>query len=168
MGQLIDDLLNLSRVTRSELVYDMVDLSQLVLLIMNDFQQLDPGRRVELELVDGAMAKADRRLIRVVLENLLGNAWKFSKNRPVTQIGFGIGESDGEAFYFISDNGVGFDMMYADKLFKPFQRLHSMTEFAGTGIGLASVKRIINRHGGRTWVESAVDKGTTFYFTITE
>lgn len=168
MGQLIDDLLNLSRVTRSELVYDMVDLSQLVLLIMNDFQQLDPGRRVELELIDGAMAKADRRLIRVVLENLLGNAWKFSKNRPVTKIEFGIGESDGEAFYFISDNGVGFDMMYAPKLFKPFQRLHSMTEFAGTGIGLASVQRIINRHGGRTWVESAVDKGTTFYFTLTE
>lgn len=168
MGQLIDDLLNLSRVTRSELIYNMVDLSQMARLVMDEFRQLDSDRQVEFTTVNGAVAKADRRLIRVVMENLLGNAWKFSKNRPLTKIEFGIGQNDTEAYYFIADNGVGFDMNYAHKLFKPFQRLHGVTEFAGTGIGLASVQRIISRHGGRVWVESEVDKGTTFYFTLVE
>lgn len=168
MGQLINALLNFSSLSKSEIKPETVNLSEIARSIAVDLQRGDPDRKVQLQMAEGVECTGDPRLLRVVLENLLGNAWKFSKNTQVTQIEFGIGERDGEAFYFISDNGVGFDMAYAHKLFKPFQRLHGITEFTGTGIGLASVQRIINRHGGRVWVESSLEKGSTFYFTLTE
>ena len=165
MGQLIDDLLNLSMVTRSQLTYDMVDLSCMARAITQELQLLEPQRRVEFEIADCVVAKVDRRLFRVVLENLLHNAWKFSSGEPCTRIAFGVGD-EGETTYYVRDNGVGFDMIYAPKLFRPFQRLHGMTEFAGTGVGLASVERIIARHGGRVWVDAKEGEGATFYFTL--
>ncbi|ABQ25487.1 PAS domain S-box protein [Geotalea uraniireducens] len=166
MGQLIDDLLNLSMVTRSQLTYDMVDLSHLARDIAQEFLLLEPDRRVEFEIADGVMAKADRRLIRSALENMLHNAWKFSSREQCTRIEFGVDTSEGDHIYYVRDNGVGFDMIYAHKLFRPFQRLHGMTEFVGTGVGLASVQRIVARHGGRVWVEAEPGKGATFFFTL--
>lgn len=166
MGQLIDDLLNLSMVTRSQLTYDMVDLSHLAGNIAQEFLLLEPDRRVEFEIADGVMAKVDRRLIRGALENLLHNAWKFSSGEPCARIEFGVSASEGDTIYYVRDNGVGFDMIYAHKLFRPFQRLHGMTEFVGTGVGLASVQRIVARHGGRIWAEAEPGKGATFFFTL--
>jgi light-regulated signal transduction histidine kinase (bacteriophytochrome) len=166
MGQLIDDLLNLSRVTRGEMRRETVDLSGLAQMIASEIQQREPERHVEFIIAEGLVAKGDARLLRVVLENLVGNAWKFTAKHPRARIEFGVTLHKGKRAYFVRDDGVGFDIAYADKLFGAFQRLHSVTEFEGTGIGLATVQRIIHRHGGRVWGEGEPGQGATFYFTL--
>ena len=168
MAQLIDDLLNLARVTRTEMRYEAVDLGAMAKSVLADLQSGDPQRRVECVVGEDVIGHGDSRLLRVVLENLLGNAWKFTMNKPRARIELGMSRQDGAPVYFVRDDGPGFDMAYVDKLFGTFQRLHAATEFPGTGIGLASVRRIIQRHGGRTWAEGAVDKGATFSFTLSE
>jgi PAS domain S-box-containing protein len=166
MAVLIDDLLKLSQVTRSEMRLDNVDMSSLAHSIAESIQKSAPERRVTFLIQDGLTAKGDRNLLERVLVNLIENAWKFSSSQPETRIEFGSREIDGKPTYFVRDNGVGFDMTYVDKLFGAFQRLHSTKEFPGTGIGLATVQRIIHRHGGRVWAEGEVNKGATFYFTL--
>lgn len=166
MAELIDDLLELSRVGRADLRRGPVDLSHLARQIVAELQK-GSDRQVEIVLQEALLADADRRLIRVALENLLGNSWKFTANAPNPRIDFGREARDGrDDVYFVRDNGAGFDMTYAGKLFRPFQRLHSDADFAGTGIGLATVHRIVDRHGGRVWAEGAVGQGATFYFTL--
>jgi PAS domain S-box-containing protein len=166
MGQLIDDLLKLSRVTRSEMNRERINLSSMVKTIARNLGKQHPERPAEFIVADGLTAFGDERLLSVALENLFANAWKFSENSSRIVIEFGtIEKNEGRAF-FVKDNGVGFDMTYASKLFNPFQRLHRMEEFPGTGIGLATVKRIVTRHGGRVWIESEINKGTTVYFTL--
>lgn len=166
MGRLIDDLLTLSRTVRSEMHRQKINLSQLVIGIADELKMRDPNRTVEFVVDPNLYATCDLGLVRVVLENLLANAWKFSQKRSDAKIEFKSMIKDGEVVFCVSDNGVGFDMAFANKLFLPFQRLHSPDEFEGTGIGLAIVHRVIERHGGRVWAESAVGKGTTFYFTL--
>jgi len=166
MAALIDDLLNLTRVTRHEMRRETVDMSGLAWMIAQDLKQRDPGRKVEFVIAEGVRAHGDAHLLRVVLENLIGNAWKFTRKHSTARIEFGVKEQESKAAYFVRDDGAGFDMAYADKLFGPFQRLHGMTEFEGTGIGLATVQRTIHRHGGRVWAESAVEQGAIFYFTL--
>lgn len=167
MGALIDDLLTLSRVTRSEMRRRQVDLSALAKEILAELTHTQPEREVELAIAPGLIANGDAQLLRVVLENLLNNAWKFTSARLHTRIEFGaILQEDAKVAYFVRDNGAGFDMAYSNKLFGAFQRLHTTTQFAGTGIGLATVARIIHRHGGRVWAEGVVEKGATFYFTL--
>jgi light-regulated signal transduction histidine kinase (bacteriophytochrome) len=166
MAQLIDDLLNLSRVTRADMKMEAVDLSAMARTVAEALQATEPERTAEFAIQPGMTAQGDPRLLRVVLNNLLGNAWKYSGTRPQTRIEVGRSEQNGRAIYCVRDNGVGFDMAYADKLFGVFQRLHSGSEFPGTGIGLATVQRIIHRHGGRIWAEGAVGRGATFYFTL--
>ena len=166
MGQLIDDLLNLSRLTRREMHREAVDLSELAERIATRLRQAQAERQVEFVVVNDLIVQGDRTLLQVVLENLLGNAWKFTGTHPRARIEFGVAEVEGQPAYFVRDNGVGFDMAYADKLFGAFQRLHTVEEFPGTGIGLATVQRIVHRHGGRVWAEGAVEQGATFYFTL--
>jgi PAS domain S-box-containing protein len=166
MGQLINDLLNLSRVSRGLLKRATVDLSSVASTVVNDLRDQDPQRIVTVEITPDLHANCDAQLLRVVLTNLIGNAWKFTGKREQACIEFGASANDDVVAYFVRDNGAGFDMAYASQLFAPFQRLHQATEFAGTGIGLATVQRIINRHGGRILAESFVDKGATFYFTL--
>lgn len=166
MGLLIDDLLSLSRVTRSEMKPEAVNLSALAGTIAVELQKTQPERQVEFAIAAGLTAKGDARLLRVALENLLGNAWKYTSKHPLARIEFGVTPKDGTQVYFVRDDGAGFDMAYADKLFAPFQRLHSPGEFPGSGIGLATVQRIIHRHGGGIWAEGEVGKGATFYFTL--
>lgn len=168
MGQLIDDLLSLSRVSRSELNREAVDLSTLAREVFDPLRESDPARRVEVEIQPGVAAWGDARLLRVVLENLLGNAWKYTARTPEAHIAFGTAEANGDHAFFVRDDGAGFDMNYVGKLFHPFQRLHAREEFEGSGIGLATVRRIVQRHGGKVWAEGAVDKGATFYFTLGE
>ena len=166
MGALIDDLLLLSRITRDEMSPTRVDLTALARSVVDELRAGEPQRKVEFE-TDGVLpAKGDARLLRIALVNLLGNAWKFTRQRQPAHITFGGETRDGEAVFFVKDDGVGFDMRYAQKLFGAFQRLHNMSEFEGTGIGLATVQRIVHRHGGRVWAESEVGKGTTLYFTL--
>jgi two-component system NtrC family sensor kinase len=164
MGELIDDLLELSRVGRAELRRAPIDLSAMARHVTEELQQTEPARNARIVIADGVIAFADRRLILVLLENLLGNAWKFSAGVAETVIQFGTIEK--EKVYFVSDNGAGFDMAYADRLFAPFQRFHSHAQFAGTGVGLATVFRIVDRHGGRIWAESAVNQGSSFFWTL--
>ncbi|MBF2066038.1 MAG: HAMP domain-containing protein [Calothrix sp. C42_A2020_038] len=171
MQQMIQDLLLFSRAGRDEINLQNVDLSRIVNNISQDLLAAEPERQVEFFISEGVTAVADRRLIYYVLENLIGNAWKYTKNVENARIEFGIVEhQDGNTslspIYFVRDNGAGFNMKYSDKLFLPFQRLHSEVEFEGNGIGLATVKRIINRHEGKIWAEAAVSKGATFYFTL--
>ncbi len=166
MAQLIDDLLNLSRVTRSEMHRETVDLSALAQDIAAELHKTQPERALEWVVAEGVMAQGDARLLRIVLENLLGNAWKFTGKQAEARVEFGVTDKEGETVYFVRDNGAGFDMAYVDRLFGAFQRLHAMTEFAGTGIGLATVARIIHRHGGRVWAESAPQQGAVFFFTL--
>ncbi len=166
MGQLIDDLLNLSRVSRSELHREPVDLSGLAGNVVAELRTTDPQRDVTLRISEGLKADGDPHLLRVVLANLLGNAWKYTSKQPHATIEFGLNRDNGHSSFFVRDDGVGFDMQYVDKLFAPFQRLHGMTEFPGTGIGLATVQRVIHRHGGRIWVQAEVNKGATFHFTL--
>jgi len=166
MSRLIDDLMNLSRIARMELRRERVDLSRVALEVIAELQEGDPQRAVHVRVTPGLSAHADRGLMQIVLANLLGNAWKFTVKRPGPAISFGTTQRDGAAWYFVRDNGAGFDMKRADKLFAPFQRLHDDQEFAGTGIGLALVQRIVHRHGGAVAAESAEGEGTTIYFTL--
>jgi PAS domain S-box-containing protein len=166
MGVLIDDLLGLSRVTRREMVLEDVDLSAVARRIVERFQQEQPERSVEFAIADGLRAQADPGLLEIVLDNLVGNAWKFTSKRKSAHIEFAVDGEGGEDVYHVRDDGAGFDPTYAGKLFAPFQRLHSMSEFPGTGIGLATVQRIVHRHGGRCWAEGAPGIGATVYFTL--
>jgi PAS domain S-box-containing protein len=166
MGQLIDDLLDLSRMTRGQMRRERVNLSALAQAIVEEFRNTQPKHDVEVIVEEGLVANGDGSLLRAVLENLLGNAWKFTKNQPHPRIEFGLLENEDTPTYYVRDNGVGFDMAYADKLFGAFQRLHSVSEYEGTGIGLATVQRIIHRHGGRVWAEGQVGQGATFFFTL--
>jgi two-component system, sensor histidine kinase and response regulator len=166
MSQLIDDVLYLSRVTRAELRDQEVDLSSLADLTLARLQEADPGRQVETKVRPAVIVSGDGQLLRIALENLLENAWKFTAKQLQARIEFGVTQVSGEPTYFVRDNGAGFDMTYADRLFGPFQRLHSQDEFPGSGIGLATVQRIIHRHGGRVWAEGLVGQGATFQFTL--
>ncbi|MEN8200203.1 MAG: ATP-binding protein [Thermodesulfobacteriota bacterium] len=167
MSCLIDDLLQLSRSTSGNMEVTEVNLSLLANSVATELQRRDPERRVTLSITEDLMAHADPGLMRRALENLLGNAWKFTTKCDKPHIEFGRRQLQGEApVYFVKDNGAGFDMAYAEKLFSPFERLHSKNDFPGTGIGLATVQRIIRRHGGKVWGESEPDKGATFFFQL--
>jgi signal transduction histidine kinase len=165
---LINDLLNLSRATSTGLHTRPIDLSEMAQSVANDLQQAEPERRAEFRIASGARVIADENLLRVTLENLLGNAWKYTSKLDRTLIEFGFFGGGGDCVYFVRDNGAGFDPHFADRLFEPFQRLHTQKEFPGTGIGLATVERIIARHGGRVWADGEVDRGATIYFTLPE
>ena len=167
MGLLIDSLLQLSRVTRFDVQRERVDLSQLATLVFREIQAGDPERAVTWIAQPGVIAEADPRLMRIAFENLIGNAWKFTARAPKATITFGSGSQDGETVYFLRDNGAGFDMKYVDRLFTAFQRLHGEREFTGSGIGLATVSRIIRRHHGSIRAEGEPGKGATFFFTLT-
>jgi signal transduction histidine kinase len=166
MSQLIDDLLDLARIARLPLERKQVDLSELVRNIAAELRLAAPNRKARFLIADGLTAAADPVLVEMVLRNLLGNAWKFTSSHPAARIEFGKTSGSGERVFFVRDDGVGFDMTYANKLFVPFQRLHTGHEFPGSGIGLAIVKRIVRRHGGRVWFESEVNGGTTCWFTL--
>ncbi len=166
MGRLIDDLLQLSRMSRSQLHRERVDLSAVAREIAAELASSAPERRVTFEIEDGLVAEGDPSLTRVLVENLLGNAWKFTSKHPAARIAVGRTARDGPAAFFVRDDGAGFDMAYAGKLFGAFQRLHGYAEFAGNGIGLATVQRIVHRHGGEIWAEGAVEQGATFTFTL--
>ncbi len=166
MGLLIDDLLNLSRVTRSQLNPQTFDLSVIVTDAARELQGTQPERHVVWKIQPDVSAMGDSQLIRLAIENLLNNAWKFTSRRADASIEFGKIESNGASAFFVRDDGAGFDPAYADRLFGAFQRLHATSEFPGTGMGLATAQRVVRRHGGRIWAESAVDHGATFYFTL--
>ena len=166
MGQLIDDLLQLSRVSRSEMSKSKVDLSSLAMNIAKKLQQSEPHRKVKFSIQHGIIVKGDAALLEAALSNLIQNSWKFTSTKENAHIDFSTIDNENNPVYSIKDNGVGFDMTYASKLFGAFQRLHKTSEFPGTGIGLATVKRIIHRHGGHIWALSEIGKGATFYFTL--
>jgi PAS domain S-box-containing protein len=166
MAQMIDDLLHLSRATRSQLRRERADLSELAREVAAELASQDPGRVVEIDIAEGLVAHGDPHLIRLVLQNLLGNAWKFTAYRDDPVIQMSVYEQDGVDVFTVRDNGAGFDMSFAHKMFDPFQRLHSTVEFEGTGIGLAIVHRIITRHGGRIRAEGIPDQGATFRFSL--
>ncbi len=166
MARLIDDLLALAQVTRGEMRTEEVDLSAVAREVAESLRRIQPRRPVEITVRPGALVRGDPRLLWTLMENLIGNAWKFTRGRDPARIEFGWEERCGERVFFVRDNGAGFDMAYAGKLFQPFQRLHSASEFEGTGIGLATVRRVVERHGGRVWAEGAVDRGATIYFTL--
>lgn len=166
MAGLIDDMLKLSRITRSVITRENVDLSALARSVAEELRRTEPERVVEFIIQDGLTVPGDLPLLQMVLENLLGNAWKFTSRHATAKIEFGISASNGKTEYFVRDDGAGFDLAYADKLFVPFQRLHAYTEFSGTGIGLSIVRRIIRRHGGVVRAEGVPGQGATFYFTL--
>jgi len=166
MGELIDELLTLSRVTRQEMRIEALDLSEMCHEISTELDQIKPGREIGWEIESGVLAEGDLPLVHVVLQNLLENAYKFTSKKAQAEIHFGRMIHEGKPAYFVRDNGAGFDMAYSDKLFGPFQRLHRISDFPGNGIGLASVQRIIRRHGGQVWAKAALDKGATFYFSL--
>lgn len=166
MGGFIDDMLKLANVSRSEMEFLPVNLSTMAQVVALELKQGEPARQVTFRIAEGVTAIGDARLLRVIMENLLGNAWKYTSRRDEAEIEFGVAEGTARLTYFIRDNGVGFDMAYAGKLFQPFQRLHGLDEFEGSGIGLATVRRAIERHGGEVWAEAGVDRGATFFFTI--
>jgi DNA-binding response OmpR family regulator len=166
MAELIDNLLDLSRITRSELVRGALDLTSIAHEVTGRLRRQNPKQDVSAVVADGLLAEGDARLLTVVFENLLGNAWKFSSKRADATIEVGAVDRDARRAFFVRDNGAGFDMAYAAKLFGVFQRLHSSAEFEGSGIGLATVQRIIHRHGGRVWAEGEVGRGATFFFTL--
>jgi len=168
MAQLIDDLLSLSRVSRADLHRTPIDLAAIARTVFTNLQRSQPKRKVDFVTPEAVAGHGDARLIGVVLENLVGNAWKFTSKLEHARLEFGEATESSVSVYFIRDNGAGFDMAYADKLFAVFQRLHSASEFEGTGIGLATVHRVIRRHGGRIWAVSEVGRGATFYFTLEE
>ena len=166
MAELIDDILKLSRVTRAEMSKKPVDLSVIAKSIATELKEREPNRQVEFIITEGLAAKCDKRLIKVVMNNLFYNAWKFTSKHTSARIEFGALNQENETTFFVRDDGAGFESAYAEKLFGAFQRLHTTKEFEGTGIGLATVQRIISRHGGKVWAEGAVEKGATFYFTL--
>jgi PAS domain S-box-containing protein len=166
MAELIDDLLKLARVTRTDMRTETVDLSALANAVLAECRTTDPNRQVECIVQDHVLGHGDPRLLHLVLENLLGNAWKFTSKTPRAMIQFAVADRDGEAVYFVHDNGAGFNMTYAEKLFGAFQRLHAASDFPGIGVGLATVQRIVHRHGGRVSAEGAEGEGATFSFTL--
>jgi len=166
LGALIDDLLQLSRVTRMEMQHDQVDLTSLACGVAARLRDVYPGRKIEFVIQPELGALGDGRLLEIALTNLLGNAAKFTGPRPQARIEFGRTEHQGEPVFYVRDNGVGFDMAYAGTLFGAFQRLHKPSQFPGTGIGLATVQRVIRRHGGTVWAEAQPDSGATFYFNL--
>jgi light-regulated signal transduction histidine kinase (bacteriophytochrome) len=166
MAQLIDDILKLSRITRCQLTLETVNLTEMAGIIADELRGAEPERKVEFIITKGLTTRGDSALLKVVLNNLLGNAWKFTGSHTEARIEFGSTTVNGKSTYFIRDDGAGFDMNYADKLFVTFQRLHTESEFPGTGIGLSLVQHIIHRHGGTIWAEGAVDQGATFWFTL--
>lgn len=176
MGQLIEDLLNLSLAVRSEIEWEEVDLSAMVFDITKSLQMRQPSRQAKFSIAPNIIIQGDENLLRIALENLVGNAWKYTSKEKQTSIEFGVctvstcpgKKTHDDRVYFLRDNGVGFDMEGADKLFTPFRRLHQASEFEGTGIGLATVQRILHSHGGRIWAEAAINQGATFYFTIAQ
>jgi signal transduction histidine kinase len=166
MSAMIDDLLDLSRSTSAALHMKQLDLSLVASSILEGLAEADPGRQVEIEVQKKCHVNADPGLMQIVLQNLLRNAWKFTGFRRGAKIEFGCNRRNGATVFYVRDNGAGFDQRFADRLFKPFQRLHAVSDFPGTGIGLATVQRIVQRHGGEVWAEGEVDKGATFYFTV--
>jgi light-regulated signal transduction histidine kinase (bacteriophytochrome) len=166
MSELIDAILRLSRQTRKEIHIEPVDISKTSRMIIERLRTEDPERDVTVSIMDGLHVNGDKELLANVMENLLQNAWKFTKKQPHARIEVGCTQHNGESVYYVKDNGAGFDMSYAEKLFAPFQRLHDEQDFPGIGIGLSTVKRIIQRHGGEIWGEGKPDHGATFYFTI--
>jgi PAS domain S-box-containing protein len=167
MGNMIDDLLNLSRATRVELVRNAVDITAIARDVLADLAATEPARRVDTVIAENLCGYGDSQLVHMVMQNLLGNAWKFTSHRDIATIEVGRSSVDGEVMFFVRDNGAGFDMRYADKLFTAFQRLHPVAEFEGTGIGLAIVARIVHRHGGRITADADIDRGATFWFSLT-
>jgi len=163
---LIDDMLNLARVARAEMRRERVNLTAMAQAIVADLRKTDGSRRVDCIIEENIEADGDAHLLRVALDNLLGNAWKYTSKHPTARIEFGQAQPNGHRVYFVKDDGAGFDPAYAAKLFGAFQRLHGSSDFPGTGVGLATVQRIVQRHGGRIWAEAAVEKGATFYFTV--
>jgi signal transduction histidine kinase len=166
MGDLIDDVLRLSRASRGELHPSTVDLSDLATRIIETYRNQHPERTVQVNIEPGILVVGDPNLVRLALDNLLSNAWKYTSKTADARIDFGVRVQVGDRAYYVRDNGVGYDPAYAHKLFRPFQRLHRPDEFEGHGIGLATVRRVVTRHGGRTWAEGDVGKGATFYFTL--
>jgi signal transduction histidine kinase len=166
MSTMIDDLLDLSRSTSAELHLSEIDLAPLATLILEGLAAANPDRRATTIIHPNCHVHADPGLIQIVLQNLLRNAWKFTSRREASVIEFGCTREDGRTVIFVRDNGAGFDPLLADRLFKPFHRLHQSVDFPGTGIGLATVRRIVSRHGGKVWAEGEVEKGATFYFTL--
>lgn len=166
MAELIDNMLQLSRVTRTEMTRETVNLSSLAKTILAELGQTEPTRNVGAVVEEDLIVNGDPSLLRVMLENLIGNAWKFTRNNSEAHIQFGSTQDGGKPIFFVRDDGAGFDMAYAERLFTPFQRLHSSMEFEGTGVGLATVQRIISRHGGRVWAEGTANQGATIYFTL--
>jgi PAS domain S-box-containing protein len=166
MGRLIDDLLQLSRLSRGEMRRERTDLTALVQGIATDLRQQEPSRSVAIRVQPGLTAWGDAGLLRIALENLLGNAWKFTSKNPAATIEVGQAESQGIPTFFVRDDGAGFDMAHASKLFRAFQRLHQERDFPGNGVGLATVQRVIRRHGGQVWGEGVPDGGATFFFTL--
>lgn len=160
-------IVELSRITRAPLRRERIQLTELARGVVADLSRREPSRQVVVEVAEDLSARADARLVGIVLENLLGNAWEFTAKRTDARIAFGQERRDGNVtVFYVRDNGAGFDMAYAGKLFAPFERLHRTSEFEGTGIGLATVHRIVSRHGGRIWAEAAIEKGATFFFTL--
>jgi signal transduction histidine kinase len=166
MGQLIDEMLKLSRLTRGEMRLELLDLTAMAERQAQECQEQDPERRVKFEIATDMKARGDRRLLEAVLQNLIGNAWKFTSQHPTACIQVKQKHEDDRVVYYVKDDGAGFEMEFVDKLFGAFQRLHAMHEFSGTGIGLATVQRIIHRHNGEIWAEGEPEKGATFYFTL--
>jgi light-regulated signal transduction histidine kinase (bacteriophytochrome) len=166
MSELIESMLKLARVGRGEVQREPLDLSRMAGDVFAELRATEPGREVEVEIEPGLRATGDPVLVRSLLHNLLGNAWKFTRDRVHPRIEFGAGERNGEPAFYVRDNGIGFSQVYADKLFRPFQRVHVEEAFAGEGIGLASVKRIVERHGGHVAAEGREGEGATFWFTL--
>jgi light-regulated signal transduction histidine kinase (bacteriophytochrome) len=166
MGHLIDNMLELSKLTRKQMNIQTVDLTQIAWNIINGLKAENPKRSVEFVVADRLSAEADPDLMEVLLVNLIGNAWKYSSKVECPRIEIGTELQDDRPHFFVSDNGAGFDMSYYNKLFGAFQRLHRDSEFPGTGVGLAIVQRVVHRHGGRVWAKSEVNKGATFYFFL--
>ena len=166
MHNLIDDILNLAKITRSELKLGKVDISRLATQINQELEVAYHGRTVNVEIENGLNVRGDKTLVRILLDNLLSNAWKFTQATESAIIRLGQTVDSGKNVFYLSDNGAGFDSAYAEKIFQPFQRLHRNDQFPGSGVGLAIVERVIERHNGKIWVESALGKGTTFHFTL--
>jgi len=166
MNELIDALLELSRISCAPLGRHRVDISAVAFAVIDEIQRRDPSRQLTARIAPDLIAEADGRLVRILLDNLVGNAWKFTTKTDAPLIEIGVEHTAGETVFFVRDNGAGFNMTYVDRLFTPFQRLHSDPEYAGTGIGLATVRRIVERHGGRIWAHSSPDAGATFFFTL--
>jgi signal transduction histidine kinase len=168
MGRLIDDLLGLSRLNRGEMRRERVDLSALAESVAAELRQHEPGRQVTVSVEPGLSAWGDAGLLKVALENLLGNAWKFTSKKPSATIAVGRAEREGRAAFFVRDDGAGFDQAHSSGLFRPFQRLHQERDFPGEGVGLATVQRVVHRHGGQVWAEGEPGKGAAFYFSLPE